>query len=143
MPKRTKNPKQLKAHAGTLRYYRRIKCRWSVGFVAEKIGVTPGAVYKWENDESEPAEKNLIALAELYKVKPEALCEDFAFKFKEHANDGLMRLFDQCVEHDDAKQRRIAIQIYRVFFPEGLGDIEQTDEPEKAAYDPLKDLVDD
>ncbi|MFK4311150.1 transcriptional regulator with XRE-family HTH domain [Bacillus sp. RC242] len=36
--------------------------------VAQKIGVTRQAVYKWENDKSYPDIDNLILLSELYKV---------------------------------------------------------------------------
>ena len=43
--------------------------------VAEKLGVHPNAVSRWESDETDPAANNLIALCNLYGCSPEYLLD--------------------------------------------------------------------
>lgn len=45
-------------------------------FVAEAIGVSRQAVSKWESGKSDPSTTNLLALAKLYDVAPEALLKE-------------------------------------------------------------------
>ena len=42
---------------------------------AERIGVHPNALLRWERGESDPMGSNLIALARLYGCSPEHLME--------------------------------------------------------------------
>ena len=53
----------------------RVRCRMTQEFVAETLGVSRQSVSKWENGSSDPNTSNLIALAKLYKVSPEALLQ--------------------------------------------------------------------
>lgn len=53
----------------------RIRCQMTQEFVAETLGVSRQSVSKWENGSSDPNTSNLIALAKLYKISPEALLE--------------------------------------------------------------------
>lgn len=46
--------------------------------LAESLGVTPGAVYKWEAGASDPSTSNLLALARLYGVSAEELLREAA-----------------------------------------------------------------
>ena len=46
--------------------------------LAESLGVTPGAVYKWETGVSDPSTSNLLALAKLYGVSAEELLREAA-----------------------------------------------------------------
>ena len=45
----------------------------SIAKVAEKIGVHPNAIARWENGQAEPTASNLIALSALYGTTPEYL----------------------------------------------------------------------
>ena len=54
----------------------RVRCQMTQEFVAEAIGVSRQAVSKWENGSSDPSTSNLIALAKLFKISPEALLHD-------------------------------------------------------------------
>ncbi len=56
----------LKAH--------RQRCKMTQEFVAEQLDVSRQAVSKWENGSAEPSTSNLLALAKLYAVSPEELC---------------------------------------------------------------------
>lgn len=47
----------------------------SVAKVAEKIGVHPNAITRWENGQAEPTASNLIALSTLYGTTPEYLLD--------------------------------------------------------------------
>ena len=53
----------------------RVRCQMTQEFVAETLGVSRQSVSKWENGSSDPNTSNLIALAKLYKVSPEALLQ--------------------------------------------------------------------
>ncbi|CCF13573.1 helix-turn-helix domain-containing protein [Brevibacillus sp. 7WMA2] len=62
--------------------------------IAQKIGVTRQAVYKWENDKSYPDIDNLILLSELYNVTLDELIKgNESFKKKiiiaDHKDTGL------------------------------------------------------
>ena len=57
--------KALKGH--------RERCRMTQEFVAESIGVSRQAVFKWETGAADPSTANLLALAKLYGVSPEEL----------------------------------------------------------------------
>ena len=41
--------------------------------LAERLGVTPQAISKWENGTSDPNTSNLFALAKLYSISVEEL----------------------------------------------------------------------
>ncbi|MBR1854462.1 MAG: helix-turn-helix transcriptional regulator [Lachnospiraceae bacterium] len=58
----------LKAH--------RTECKMTQEFVAEYLGVSRQAVSKWESGVSDPNTSNLIALAKLFEVSPEALLKE-------------------------------------------------------------------
>jgi len=47
----------------------------SIASVAEKIGVHPNAVVRWESGQAEPTASNLIALSSLYRCTPEYLLD--------------------------------------------------------------------
>lgn len=51
----------------------RVRCKMTQEFVAEHLGVSRQAVSKWENGTSDPSTSNLLALAKLYGISPEAL----------------------------------------------------------------------
>ena len=51
----------------------RMACKMTQKFVAEVLGVSRQAVSKWESGASDPSTQNLLALAELFHVKPEEL----------------------------------------------------------------------
>lgn len=51
----------------------RTRCKMTQEFVAEHLGVSRQAVSKWENGTSDPSTSNLLALAKLYGISPEAL----------------------------------------------------------------------
>ena len=58
----------LKAH--------RAQCKMTQEFVAEHLGVSRQAVSKWETGQSDPSTSNLLALARLYGISPEALLKE-------------------------------------------------------------------
>jgi DNA-binding XRE family transcriptional regulator len=45
-------------------------------FVAEALGVSRQAVSKWESGAADPSTANLIALAKLFEIEPEALLRE-------------------------------------------------------------------
>lgn len=53
----------------------RVRCQMTQEFVAETLGVSRQSISKWETGSSDPNTSNLIALAKLYKVSPEALLQ--------------------------------------------------------------------
>ena len=52
---------------------RRLECKMTQEFVAERLGVSRQAVSKWESGTSDPSTANLLALAKLYDIAPEEL----------------------------------------------------------------------
>ena len=54
----------------------RVRCKMTQEFVAEHLGVSRQAVSKWENGTSDPSTSNLLALAKLYGISPEALLKE-------------------------------------------------------------------
>ena len=54
----------------------RLRCQMTQEFVAERLGVSRQAVSKWENGSSDPSTANLLALAKLYGIDPEALLKE-------------------------------------------------------------------
>ena len=52
---------------------RRLECKMTQEFVAERLGVSRQAVSKWESGTSDPSTANLLALAKLYDISPEEL----------------------------------------------------------------------
>ena len=48
---------------------------YSIQQVADAIGVHANAVSRWENEDSEPTSRNLIALCRLYNCSPEYLLD--------------------------------------------------------------------
>ena len=54
----------------------RLRCQMTQEFVAERLGVSRQAVSKWENGSSDPSTSNLLALAKLYGIDPEALLKE-------------------------------------------------------------------
>ena len=54
----------------------RINCKMTQEFVAEALGISWQAVSKWESGISEPSTSHLIALANLYGVKPEDILRE-------------------------------------------------------------------
>jgi len=55
----------------------RLKKGYSVAEVAERIGVTPAAVYVWETDRGHPRQENLAALCKVLKLPLRATRERF------------------------------------------------------------------
>ncbi len=51
----------------------RVRCKMTQEFVAESLGVSRQAVSKWETGTADPSTSNLLALAKLFGVSPEAL----------------------------------------------------------------------
>lgn len=58
-----------------LKWFRQSK-NFSQEDVAQKVGVTRQAVYKWENNKSYPDIDNLILLSELYEVTIDELIKE-------------------------------------------------------------------
>lgn len=54
----------------------RLRCKMTQEFVAESLGVSRQAVSKWENGSADPSTSNLLTLAKLYGVSPEALLQN-------------------------------------------------------------------
>ena len=54
----------------------RTRCKMTQEFVAEALGISWQAVSKWESGVSEPSTSHLIALANLYGVKPEDILRE-------------------------------------------------------------------
>ena len=52
---------------------RRLECKMTQEFVAERLGVSRQAVSKWESGASDPSTANLLALAKLYDISLEEL----------------------------------------------------------------------
>ena len=46
---------------------------FSQEYIAERLGVSRQAVYKWENDVSQPSATNLIALSDLLETAPDSM----------------------------------------------------------------------
>ena len=55
---------------------RRVQCKMTQEFVADALGVSRQAVSKWENGTVDPSTSNLLALAKLYGLSPEALLQN-------------------------------------------------------------------
>lgn len=51
----------------------RLRCKMTQEFVADALGVSRQAVSKWENGTTDPSTSNLLTLAGLYDISPEAL----------------------------------------------------------------------
>lgn len=51
----------------------RLRCQMTQEFVADALGVSRQAVSKWENGTADPSTSNLLTLAGLYDISPEAL----------------------------------------------------------------------
>ncbi len=58
----------------------RTRCGMTQELVAERLGVTRQAVSKWENGTAEPSTSNLLALARLFGVTPEALLREVSYE---------------------------------------------------------------
>ena len=67
--------KEVRESLGEALKENRVRCQMTQEFVAETLGVSRQSVSKWENGSSDPNTSNLIALAKLYKVSPEALLQ--------------------------------------------------------------------
>lgn len=55
---------------------RRVQCKMTQEFVADALGVSRQAVSKWENGTVDPSTSNLLSLAKLYGLSPEALLQN-------------------------------------------------------------------
>ena len=53
----------------------RARNNMTVQQVADMVGVHPNAVSRWENGDSEPTARNLVALCKLYGCTPEYLLD--------------------------------------------------------------------
>jgi DNA-binding XRE family transcriptional regulator len=51
----------------------RMRCNMTQAFVADALGVSRQAVSKWESGACDPSTANRIALANLFKIAPQAL----------------------------------------------------------------------
>ena len=63
----------LRRSLGEVLKEHRMGCSMTQEFVAEALGVSRQAVSKWENGTADPSTSNLLKLAKLYGVTPEAL----------------------------------------------------------------------
>ena len=54
----------------------RTRCKMTQEFVAESLGVSRQAVFKWETGETDPTMSNLVLLAQLYGVTLAELLEN-------------------------------------------------------------------
>ncbi len=71
-PARKEKAENAKTLGEAIKTYRN-KCRMTQEFVAESLGVSRQAVSKWESGRSDPSTTNLMALAKLFGVTPEAM----------------------------------------------------------------------
>ena len=53
-----------------------MECQMTQEFVAEILGVSRQAVFKWENGSSDPSTTNLIALANLFDITIEEMLKE-------------------------------------------------------------------
>ena len=72
-PKLTEEVKIVRKSLSETLKENRTRCKMTQEFVAESIGVSRQAVYKWEKGTSEPNTSNLMALAKLYGIPAEDL----------------------------------------------------------------------
>ena len=72
---RKENAELFKSLGQALKEHR-LQCKMTQEFVAEHLGVSRQAVSKWENGSSDPSTANLLALAKLYGISPEALLRE-------------------------------------------------------------------
>ena len=63
----------LRRSLGEVLKEHRTRCGMTQEFVAESMGVSRQAVSKWENGTADPSTSNLLKLAKLYGISPEAL----------------------------------------------------------------------
>ena len=63
----------LRCSLGEVLKDHRMRCSMTQEFVAEALGVSRQAVSKWENGTADPSTSNLLKLAKLYEITPEAL----------------------------------------------------------------------
>lgn len=66
----------------------RLRCKMTQEFVADALGVSRQAVSKWENGTTDPSTSNLLTLAGLYDISPEALLRRVGSGKGEEAEEG-------------------------------------------------------
>jgi transcriptional regulator with XRE-family HTH domain len=92
-----------------LKWFRQSK-NFSQEDVAQKVGVTRQAVYKWENNKSYPDIDNLILLSELYEVTIDELIKE-----SENASENLDKKNKDEYEKDDENDFGFFIGIVLIF----------------------------
>jgi transcriptional regulator with XRE-family HTH domain len=94
-----------------LKWFRQSK-NFSQEDVAQKVGVTRQAVYKWENNKSYPDIDNLILLSELYEVTIDELIKE-----SENASENLdkKKNKDEYEKRDDENDFGFFIGIVLIF----------------------------
>ena len=66
----------IKKSLGEVLKQHREDCKMTQEFVAESIGVSRQAVYKWETGASDPSTSNLLTLAKLFNTTAEELLHE-------------------------------------------------------------------
>ena len=66
----------IKKSLGEVSKQHREDCKMTQEFVAESIGVSRQAVYKWETGASDPSTSNLLTLAKLFNTTAEELLHE-------------------------------------------------------------------
>ena len=63
-------------HIGQVIKNHRVRCNMTQEFLADRLGVSRQAVYKWEKGQSDPSTTNLIALAKIFDITPEEMLKE-------------------------------------------------------------------
>ena len=71
-----KEKKENARSLGEVLKQHRVNSKMTQEFVAESLGVSRQAVYKWESGASDPSTTNLMALAKLFGVSAEELLKE-------------------------------------------------------------------
>jgi len=66
----------------------RVRCKMTQEFVADALGVSRQAVSKWENGSADPSTSNLLTLADLYGISPEALLRNVGSDSRQEEAEG-------------------------------------------------------
>ena len=66
----------------------RLRCKMTQEFVADALGVSRQAVSKWENGSADPSTSNLLTLADLYGISPEALLRNVGSDSRQEEAEG-------------------------------------------------------
>ena len=68
-----KEKAEVRRSLGEVLKEHRVRCKMTLEFVAESLGISRQAVSKWETGTADPSTSNLLALAKLFGISAEEL----------------------------------------------------------------------